>query len=54
MTMSAYLHPAPSVPGQTVALGIRGTNLYLCCRKDGAEPTLHLEVKKNDPRLIDA
>ncbi|KAL6114849.1 il1b [Pungitius sinensis] len=44
LTMSTYLHPAPSVPGRTVALGIRGTNLYLCCRKDGAEPILHLEA----------
>nr|XP_040052687.1 interleukin-1 beta [Gasterosteus aculeatus aculeatus] len=54
MTMSAYLHPAPSVPGQTVALGIRGTNLYLCCRKDGAEPTLHLEAVEDRSTLSGA
>ncbi|XP_049434597.1 interleukin-1 beta-like [Epinephelus fuscoguttatus] len=48
LNMSMYLHPAPSVEGRTVALGIKGTQYYLTCRKDGAQPTLHLETITKD------
>ncbi|XP_042336974.1 interleukin-1 beta-like [Plectropomus leopardus] len=41
--MATYFHATPSVEGRTVALGIKGFDYYLSCRKDGAEPTLHLE-----------
>lgn len=45
LNMSTYVHLEPSGQTQTVALGIIGTDLYFACRKDGEEPTLHLEVK---------
>lgn len=51
LNMSTYLHPSPRVVGRTVALGIKGTNLYLSCRKDGANPTLHLETVENKSLL---
>ncbi|XP_033974622.1 interleukin-1 beta-like [Trematomus bernacchii] len=43
LNMSTFLHPASTIEGRTVALGIRGQSLYLSCRKDGDSPTLHLE-----------
>lgn len=51
LNMSTYLHPASSVVGRTVALSIRNTNLYLCCRKDGDRPTLHVEAVEDTSLL---
>ncbi|XP_059192896.1 interleukin-1 beta-like [Centropristis striata] len=51
LNLSSYAHPAATVEGRTIALGIRGSDLYLCCRKDGAEPTLHLEAVTDDSSL---
>lgn len=45
MSMSTYVHPAPPVETQIVALGIRNTNYFLSCHKDGEVPTLRVEVK---------
>lgn len=46
LNMSTYVHLKPDVNAQTVALGIRGTNFFISCHKDGDDPTLHLEVRK--------
>ncbi|KAK5870753.1 hypothetical protein PBY51_003674 [Eleginops maclovinus] len=48
LNMSTFLHPASTIEGRTVALGIRGKKLYLSCRKDGASPTLHLETLEDN------
>lgn len=45
MSMSTYLHPTPPAEAQIVTLGIKGTNYFLSCYKDGEVPTLRLEVK---------
>lgn len=48
LNMSTYVHLDTNVNAQTVALGIRGTNFFLSCHKEGDDPTLHLEVKKTN------
>ncbi|XP_071383747.1 interleukin-1 beta-like [Centroberyx affinis] len=48
LNMSTYLQPVPSTQSQPVALGIKGTNFYLSCSKDGDKPTLHLEAMDKD------
>lgn len=51
LNMSTFLHPASTIGGRTVALGIRGQNLHLSCRKDGDSPTLHLERLEDNSLL---
>lgn len=45
MSMATYLHNTPPDQAQIVTLGIKGTNYFLSCYKDGEVPTLRLEVK---------
>lgn len=45
LNLSTYVTPVPiETKARPVALGIKGSNLYLSCSKSGGRPTLHLEV----------
>ncbi|XP_029019935.1 interleukin-1 beta-like [Betta splendens] len=51
LNMSTYIHPSPDREARPVTLRIKGTDLYLSCFKDDAEPTLHLEVVEDKSSL---
>uniref|UniRef100_A0A3Q3WTJ7 Interleukin-1 n=1 Tax=Mola mola TaxID=94237 RepID=A0A3Q3WTJ7_MOLML len=51
LDMSTYVNLEPNTDSETVTLGIRGTNFYLSCYKDGDKPTLHLETVEDKDSL---
>ncbi|CAL8345849.1 unnamed protein product [Lota lota] len=51
LNMSTYLDPMPSASAQPVALGIRGTKLYLSCTQKADRPTLNIEEVENTDNL---
>ncbi|KAM4746709.1 interleukin-1 beta-like [Anableps anableps] len=52
LNMATYVHLRPNTEaGQPVVLGIRDTNFYLSCQKNGDKPTLHLEELEDKTSL---
>ncbi|XP_077418373.1 interleukin-1 beta [Vanacampus margaritifer] len=52
LNMSTYVHPSPVTEAQPVALGIKGTDMYLSCQQEGDKPTLHLEEVQDRQTLM--
>ncbi|KAM4578353.1 interleukin-1 beta-like [Fundulus diaphanus] len=52
LNMATYVHLTPNTEvGQPVVLGIKDTNFYLSCHKNGDKPTLHLEEVEDKASL---
>ncbi|MEQ2283684.1 hypothetical protein AMECASPLE_014099 [Ameca splendens] len=52
LNMATYVHVRPNPEmGQPVVLGIRDTDFYLSCHKNGDKPTLHLEEVEDKTSL---
>ncbi|XP_061783654.1 interleukin-1 beta [Nerophis lumbriciformis] len=51
LNMSTYVRPSANTEARPVALGIKGTSLYLSCHQDGDRPTLHLETLEDADSL---